>query len=1324
MIQDGKNIPRRRTLKRTAPTDEGRTCTIQSSESQLKAKKGENDRLRTSVEITILQIEEEEEDDDMRIQKMEEKGEQGSEKAELMMQEVNSTTLEEDSSSIYEPNSEEESDEDEEWTTVTRNRKLSTTTTAKEVKNVLKDGRGKRQIHTDSNLLDGNYKGTMSNFTKLCGLRNLVVTLAMQQRWKDLNGSAKKLPLKTKTIFIQPDLLISEQKIGDSHEEDMDAGNIGERGTKIGEPELNIGEGDTKIGEPEPTTREWPYGEHVIITEKDMGKGWNAGTNILDLEWKDLPMITGLGHQLQFIPEQLVPEVRRVYNNLLIVALAHPGNERAQKKIAVFWVVILTTDKNTTASEKRSHMKTKLAYISKDEWSEFMISNFNGRSEGWRRGQSAEEKGAAAYKLDMMSEVEKSTPAGQQLLEEVMGPKRSQVAKNMENGDLGKAHRTLTNKAQSATPGTSRLQFIKDRLKRRTSAEQEKLNLQLGRLAILPQTVTKIRPLTGNEYLKQVKSITRGTAAGPDGCAINVLKQVVQENPIYQEEIEDLKKNAASYLTNVFCTEKLPLVRAFMNSNEALVLTQQGVNLDGERIEKDRLVGKGNMYQKIMDRVTGERSKPLQRAVQEGVQFAGAKNGGEQVLHLARYGMDCHKEQIYQGMDQKMAFNNLSTSAVMEALITLDPETAEYARLNTTEGDALTIYHGLESGIEGITQEDGQSPGASKSMPYFNMGTQSICDSMSKVCRESGGVFTAYADDYRVRASHEANLRCIEIMKKDGREIGLVSNTGKNLILLGQIDNPNKEQLIRQDYIIRDIQEKNIRSHPDSKDEEGNKRGDRRGLYGHMINGIPTGSMEFVKREIEALIQNLRKICEDYRNLEDSQVQYHLMKSVLDKKITHLLRQLNPKDGIILALAYNKLQQESLRQMLRVPRITDLQMSRARLDTKDGGLGLLDAVGLVDAASVASLISSLPAIVAVYPEILEEIRKKKSDSEYISLSSQVNELYMSTAKLTVSAPHVTIDYLLELTENGKKDLQKKLHRNSRKKFTQTVTEQILESSTASYTALLSSSGVQASAWLQAQPTGQMKMTNSEFENSVRNRLFMAHPYIKHGTECLCDEKVDGEKITLDPEGIHCQKCRITNTQKGITHDGLVDVFIALCKSGQTTATKQCTNLLDNNGVLDILLLSTGDRDMGLDIRITNPINAQIERDKRKKPPIQGDAALRSEKEKEKKYMGACKRANIDFLPIVMETYGTWGAVLQCWFKKMIKNTTRACNVPSSSLTSYWTQTIAVALQKRISKAQIISANKVYAVRHLEKKEDMNSYHMENHLNWENQGSRT
>ena len=69
-------------------------------------------------------------------------------------------------------------------------------------------------------------------------------------------------------------------------------------------------------------------------------------------------------------------------------------------------------------------------------------------------------------------------------------------------------------------------------------------------------------------------------------------------------------------------------------------------------------------------------------------------------------------------------------------------------------------------------------------------------------------------------------------------------------------------------------------------------------------------------------------------------------------------------------------------------------------------------------------------------------------------------------------------------------------------------------------------------------------------------------------------------------------------------------------------------------------------------------------------------------------------------------------------------TTRACNVPSSSLTSYWTQTIAVALQKRISKAQIICANRVYAVRHLEKTEDMNSYHMENHLNWENQESKT
>ena len=1306
-IQNGKNIPWKRNLKRTAPTDGGNTSTMQYTESQVKAKKGENDRLRTCVEVTILQIEEEAEEQDMQMQESSEKGEQGGETTELLTQKVNTTSSEEDSNSIYEPDFEEESDEEEEWTTVPRNKKISTKKGAKEVKNASTDGRGRKQKHTDFNLLDGNYVGSMSNFTKICGLRNLVVTSAMKQRVSELNGSAKKLPLKTKTIFIQPDPLVTvttEQKIGESNGEDME--------------EENIGKGDREWSERVPTTREWPYGDHVIITEKDMGKGWDAETNVLDIEWKDLPMATGLGHQLQFIPEQLVPEARRVYNNLLIVGLAHTDNERAQKKINLFWIVILTTDKNTTASEKRSHMKTKLALIAKDEWSEFMISNFNGRSEGWRRGKSAEEKGAAAYKLEMMSEAEKSTPVGQQLIEEVMGPKRSQVAKNMENGDLGKAHRTLTNKAQSATPGTSRLQFIKDRLKRRTPVEQEKLNSQLERLASIPETAKKIRPLTPNEYGKQVKSITRGTAAGPDGCAINILKQVIQENTIYQEEIEDLKKNAAAYLTKVFCTDELPRVKAFMNSNEALVLTQQGVNLDGERIEKDRLVGKGNMYAKIMDRVTGERSNTLQRAVQAGVQFAGAKNGGEQVLHIARYGMDCRKKQIYQGMDQKMAFNNLSTSAVMEALIKLDPETAEYARLNTTGGDAVTIYHGLESGIEGITQEDGQSPGASKSMPYFNMGTQAICDLMSNVCKESGGVFTAYADDYRLRGSHEANIRCIEIMNTEGHAIGLVSNMEKNLILLGQSDNSEEEELIRSDYVRRKIQEKNIRPHPDSKDEEGNKRGDIRGLYGHMINGIPAGSKEFVTREIEAIIENLTKICEDYRNLEDSQVQYHLMKSVLDKKITHLLRQLNPKDGIILAEAYNYIQQESLKQMLHVPYITELQMNRARLDTKDGGLGLLDAVGLVDAASVASLISSLPTLIEVYPEIQEEINKKKADIDYISTSSQINELFTSTAKLTINAPHITINYLLELTDNGKKDLQKKLHKNSRKKFTQTVKDQIQENNFASYTALLSSSGIQASAWLQAQPTGQMKMTNSEFENSVRNRLFMAHPYIKHGTKCLCG------LVELDPEGIHCQKCGITNTQKGITHDAVVDTIVSFGKSSQTTVTRQCTNMLDTNGVLDIVLVSSGDRDMGLDVRITNPINAQIERDKRKKPPIQGEAALRSEQEKEKKYMGACKKANIDFIPIVMETYGTWGAGLQNWFKKMIKKTTRVCNVPSSSLTSYWTQTIAVALQKRVSKAQIISANRVYAVRHLEKIEDMNSYHMENHMNWENQGNIT
>ena len=126
----------------------------------------------------------------------------------------------------------------------------------------------------------------------------------------------------------------------------------------------------------------------------------------------------------------------------------------------------------------------------------------------------------------------------------------------------------------------------------------------------------------------------------------------------------------------------------------------------------------------------------------------------------------------------------------------------------------------------------------------------------------------------------------------------------------------------------------------------------------------------------------------------------------------------------------------------------------------------------------------------------------------------------------------------------------------------------------------------------------------------------------------------------------------------------------------------------------------------------------MERGERYTMPIQGEMALRSEKEKNRKFQAKCKLRNFEFIPCIMETQGQWGESLKQFVNQMIKKQSTGCDVPYSSLMSYWTQRLSVAMQTKVSQAQMITANKVHAARLLDETEDGNGFEIQNHVHWE------
>ena len=348
----------------------------------------------------------------------------------------------------------------------------------------------------------------------------------------------------------------------------------------------------------------------------------------------------------------------------------------------------------------------------------------------------------------------------------------------------------------------------------------------------------------------------------------------------------------------------------------------------------------------------------------------------------------------------------------------------------------------------------------------------------------------------------------------------------------------------------------------------------------------------------------------------------------------------------------------------------------------------------------------------IYPEIMQDISNKETDPTYTSKSKGLEEYFKAVARITTVSPHITISSLRTTTEKGGAHLQNKLYEGIKRKIVANTKTEI-EKDPIAHAVQLSSSGPHASAWLAAKPTGVNKMTSEEYSNAMRNRFYMKHPYIKSGTICLCKRTEE-----VDEEGIHIQKCNICNSQKILSHDIGTSIIASLAKAAGCVVEIVQTNLFDDsNEKGDVLVIQAGKPMELLDNRYTNAVNIRREKGDISTKPVKGDMAARSEREKHVKYEAKCKKKGIKFRPIVFETNGQCGQEANQWINQMIKLQSRGCDVPYSSLVSYWYQRFSVALQKNVSRAQMITANKVHAARYLERSEDSYGMEIQEQVEW-------
>jgi hypothetical protein len=613
--------------------------------------------------------------------------------------------------------------------------------------------------------------------------------------------------------------------------------------------------------------------------------------------------------------------------------------------------------------------------------------------------------------------------------------------------------------------------------------------------------------------------------------------------------------------------------------------------------------------------------------------------------------------------------------------------------------------------------ETGVFQGGADSGDNFNLGSFPTAQRVDDIARSGGGRAHAYADDLNAWTRPHQAAEIARTLLEEGPKVGLNPNIGKFKVLLPETFDRANDDAAREAFINIGVPDKCIITHPYTHDhDQEDWEGDVNGLYGHMINGIPIGSPEFVKRELSNVVKQLSVDFEDVKRLKDSQQQYHLETKVLSAKVTHLLRQLLPKDGMIVATAYDKLQREALAHMCEKESISDIEMAWARLPTSEGGLGMADLVAIVKPAFTACYIATLATTATSYPEVMLDIAAKIANSSYTSNSPAVEALFDAVAEIGKDTPHITMSTLLEWSRTDKvAKLQKKLTAGVERARTRAALSEIAKDPIAE-TIRLSCRGTQASAWLYAQVRGGTKMTSPQFANSLRNRLAMSQPAIRKGMHCACKRKEP-----IDSRGIHLIKCKLCHSMTVRTHDGVKAVIASLGKAAGEDVKIEQTDLFQQidptkNLRADIVLLS-GSRTTVLDVRHSHPVDIECERGTSNRPPKEGEMAGKIEHDKQLKYEDKCKQAGMAFRVCALETGGKWGGQLSDLVKMLVKKQARGCDTPFSTLLNYWTQMISVALQKHVSNAQLSRLSKLAAINYLDREQDPFGEEILAHAQW-------
>lgn len=642
----------------------------------------------------------------------------------------------------------------------------------------------------------------------------------------------------------------------------------------------------------------------------------------------------------------------------------------------------------------------------------------------------------------------------------------------------------------------------------------------------------------------------------------------------------------------------------------------------------------------------------------------------------------------------------------------------------------------MDSGIDYILNPTGNGQGKVASSLKFNIATLSLLEEINGIANTQGGFARGIADDTSIISSHQATIDAWDHVALQADSIHITTNTSKSKILLGRQKTKDISLQIIREWNDRGFDNANIIPHPENSqayyDNDFDTVNELFVSYGLEQTGVPIGSDQYIQSWLTVKIEQLQHMAVSIKLLGHNQLIFCITTFAFSKKLTFLIRNIEPRfiTGEILA-HFNDIIKDLLcfSASVSVTELPDISFDIARLSINAGGAGLGFLEDTYRQAFVASTITCLPTMIQANPSIKdildyelslqssinnEDLTFTLQDDSNIpsimkSLFDTVKELQLEG--VTYRDKPISLQLLVDLSTTEHKGLQRALCASTKAKRIKDIRQFLSDTDPESLSCHISSATPESGACFRVIPNKkEFKMANKPFAKTLQRLLLIPSPDYKRNTPLIC---ICGQHI--DIYGRHLATCsRLAKNGRTRTHDALKLEWYHLLNSANLTVRMEQMPFrahLNANGQrnfnqlrLDLIFFTNliGDGDYAshlLDVTVVSPWVHSASHLTPTAANIPLRAANIAAKGKHHKYDDQVKLHNdsspdcmLTFRPLAIESAGAMSTEMKNLFNIIIKNI--LCPPESgkkAGLTyAYWSRRMSICLQNNLS-LQYVSA---------------------------------